>query len=117
MGITRYAAEQMIQQGAERIRELDRLQQVYGPEPDDFAVVRLQITAGADARTYSYAIVRGGSKWYATGTAVATSLQRGVSWEALCEWMQSFKDVMHYEVIPPPAEFRKLGEADASPRK
>lgn len=103
--ITREGAEALARRAAEELAFLDRLEDKYGAEPQDGAVIRFtkqfaSPSYGYSAPTsqvvrYTYAGIRANGKWYLTGAKGSQSW----SWFELLNWLDEGVPAEHFVVL------------------
>jgi len=95
--MTRAAAAALMDQVAERLAEFKRLEEAFGPEPAEGAMLRI-FRVLAD-QTYTYAAIRADNgSWYLTGRYG----HRARTWDEVLDLISGWT-LRHYEVVPPPA--------------
>jgi len=95
--MSREAASAVLDQVAERMAEIKRLEDTFGAEPAEGAMLR--VFRDISGRTYTYAAIRADNgRWYLTGRQYG---DRGWSWDDLLDLFGGWT-LRHYEVIPAP---------------
>jgi len=78
-------AEALAALAARTLARLDQIEQQYGPDGEDGSVIRFIRTIRT--RTYSYAAIRAGGRWYVTGGQSPQQL----TWSELVRWLDHQK--------------------------
>lgn len=80
---------------AEALAEEERLQQKFGEDQEDGAVIAFKVRFSQGGTSYDYAALRGKGLWYTTGLRSP----KAYTWQELISWLESAHHVSKITVL------------------